>query len=190
MSVIFFRPFYGFIVPYVRRGIILGVGNILLGISVVATGFASSYPFIMVTRVLGGVGTSPQHPVGSTALASYFGKARGRALAFHSTAANLGSLVAPIFAAVLVAHIGWRAIFWIVGIPSILMGVACLALRDTIRLNPAQIQKSKLAPMGLGRLQALSQEQKHSADLVGLDGRRRRPRPWHQRNLHRAPFHQ
>jgi len=78
----------------------------------------------MVTRVLGGVGTSPQHPVGSTALASYFGKARGRALAFHTTAANLGSLVAPIVAAVLVAHIvGGR--FLDVGIPSILMGIAC-----------------------------------------------------------------
>ena len=144
----FLQAFYGFIVPYVRRGVILGVGNILLGISVVATGFATSYPFLMVTRVLGGIGTSPQHPVGSTALASYFGKARGRALAFHSTAANLGSLVAPIAAAVLVTQIGWRAIFWIVGIPSIIMGIACLALRDTIRLNPAQIQKSKLAPVG------------------------------------------
>ena len=73
----FLQAFFGFIVPYVRRGVLLGVGNILLGISVVATGFASSYPFIMVTRVLGGIGTSPQHPVGSTALASYFGKAAG-----------------------------------------------------------------------------------------------------------------
>lgn len=144
----FLQAFYGFIVPYVRRGVILGVGNILLGLSVVATGFANSYPFIMITRVLGGIGTSPQHPVGSTALASYFGAARGRALAFHSTAANLGSLVAPIVAAILITHIGWRGIFWIVGIPSILMGLACLALRDQIRLNPAQIQKSKLTPMG------------------------------------------
>ena len=145
----FLQAFYGFVVPYLRRGIILGIGNILLGISVVATGFATSYPYLMITRVLGGIGTSPQHPVGSTALASYFGKARGRALAFHSTAANLGSLVAPIVAAVSIAYVGWRGIFWIVGIPSILMGFACLALRDTIRLNPSQINKSRLTPMGL-----------------------------------------
>jgi FSR family fosmidomycin resistance protein-like MFS transporter len=144
----FLQAFYGFVVPYLRRGIILGIGNILLGISVVATGFATSYPYLMITRVLGGIGTSPQHPVGSTALASYFGKARGRALAFHSTAANLGSLVAPIVAAVSIAYVGWRGIFWIVGIPSILMGFACLALRDTIRLNPSQINKSRLTPMG------------------------------------------
>lgn len=144
----FLQAFYGFIVPYVRRGVILGVGNILLGLSVVTTGFATSYSYLMITRVLGGIGTSPQHPVGSTALASYFGKARGRALAFHSTAANLGSLVAPIVAAVLIAYVGWRGIFWIVGIPSILMGFACLDLRDTIRLNPSQIKESRLTPMG------------------------------------------
>ena len=142
------QAFYGFVVPYVRRGIILGAGNILLGLSVVATGFASSYPYIMVTRVFGGIGTSPQHPVGSTVLASYFGKARGRALAFHSTAANMGSLAAPIIAALLIAHVGWRGIFWIAGIPSVLMGLSCLVLRDTIRLNPSQVTKSRLTPMG------------------------------------------
>jgi len=144
----FLQAFFGFIVPYVRRGVILGVGNILLGVSVVATGFASSYPYLMATRVLGGIGSSPQHPVGSTALASYFGKARARALAFHSTAANLGSLIAPIVAAALIGYVGWRGIFWIVGIPSILMGIACLTLRDTIRLNPSQIKKSRLTPLG------------------------------------------
>jgi MFS transporter, FSR family, fosmidomycin resistance protein len=142
------QAFYGFVVPYVRRGIILGAGNILLGLSVVATGFASSYPYIMVTRVFGGIGTSPQHPVGSTVLASYFGKARGRALAFHSTAANMGSLAAPIIAALLIAHVGWRGIFWIAGIPSVLMGLSCLVLRDTIRLNPSQVTKSRRTPMG------------------------------------------
>src|SRR4029453_10349022 len=31
---------YGFVVPYVRRGGILGVGNFLLGLSVVSSGFA------------------------------------------------------------------------------------------------------------------------------------------------------
>src|SRR6266700_2091429 len=33
---------YGFVVPYVRRGVILGVGNCLLGLSVAAAGCASN----------------------------------------------------------------------------------------------------------------------------------------------------
>src|SRR5438128_4736303 len=86
-----FQALYGFIVPYVRRGVILGVGNCVLGLSVVGSGFASSYHQFFATRLLGGLGSSPQHPVGSRLLASYFGSARGRALAFHSTAGQMGS---------------------------------------------------------------------------------------------------
>src|SRR5207249_4963689 len=94
-----FQALYGFIVPYVRRGVILGLGNCVLGLSVVASGFASSYQHFFTTRLLGGVGSSPQHPIGSSMLASYFGSARGRALAFHSTAGQMGSLLAPLLAA-------------------------------------------------------------------------------------------
>src|SRR6266498_4710112 len=86
-----FQALYGFVVPYVRRGVILGIGNCVLGLSVVASGFASSYHQFFATRLLGGLGSSPQHPVGSSVLASHFGAARGRMLAFHSTAGQLGS---------------------------------------------------------------------------------------------------
>src|ERR1700752_2878053 len=34
---------FGFVVPYFRRGVILGVGNCLLGLSVAASGFASTF---------------------------------------------------------------------------------------------------------------------------------------------------
>ena len=38
-----FQAAYGFVVPYVRRGVILGVGNCVLGLSVAAAGFASNF---------------------------------------------------------------------------------------------------------------------------------------------------
>src|SRR5262244_829379 len=94
-----FQGLYGFVVPYARRGVILGVGNCLLGLSVIASGFATSYSHFFTTRLLGGVGGSPQHPVGSSILASHFPGARGRALAFHSTAGQMGGVVAPILGA-------------------------------------------------------------------------------------------
>src|SRR6516225_4764980 len=90
---------YGFVVPYFQRGVILGMGNCLLGFSVIATGFASSFSHFFTTRLIGGIGSSPQHPVGSSMLASHYGNARGRILAFHSTAGQIGSLVAPLLAA-------------------------------------------------------------------------------------------
>src|SRR5919201_4435415 len=38
-----FQAAYGFVVPYVRRGVILGVGNCLLGLYVAAAGVPSPY---------------------------------------------------------------------------------------------------------------------------------------------------
>ena len=61
-----FQAGYGFVVPYVRRGVILGVGNCLLGLSVAASGFAYNFNHFFTARLVGGIGSSPQHPVGSS----------------------------------------------------------------------------------------------------------------------------
>ncbi len=139
---------YGFIVPRIKRAVILGVGNIALGLSVLATGLATNYPFVLFTRLLGGVGSSPQHPVGSTMLATYYGEARGRVLALHTIVGNIGTLLAPILAGVLLVYMGWRAVFWIVGVPSILIGIAYFLFSDIVRPSAAHIRKSKLSYEG------------------------------------------
>ena len=143
-----FQALYGFVVPYVRRGVILGVGNCVLGLSVVASGFASSFQQFFATRLLGGLGSSPQHPVGSSILASHFGTARGRMLAFHSTAGQLGSLVAPLLAALLITWLGWRGVFWTVGALATFMGLICFVFRDSLRTASPDKPQSRLTPLG------------------------------------------
>ena len=139
---------YGFIVPYLRRGVILGIGNCLLGLSVVATGFASTFNHFFTTRLIGGIGSSPQHPVGSSMLASHFGAARGRALAFHTTAGQIGGLLAPLIAALLVTWFGWRGVFWLVGALTTIVGLICFVFRDSLRDANQDKPKSRLAPVG------------------------------------------
>src|SRR4026207_2479141 len=51
---------YGFIVPYLPRGVILGIGNCLLGLSVVATGFASTFNHFFTARLIRGIGSRLQ----------------------------------------------------------------------------------------------------------------------------------
>jgi MFS family permease len=139
---------YGFIVPYFRRGVILGVGNCLLGLSVAAAGFASTFNHFFTARLIGGIGSSPQHPVGSSMLASHFGSARGRILAFHSTSGQIGSLVAPLLAAVLVTQMSWRGVFWLVGALATAAGMICFVFRDTLRTATQDKPKSRLVPVG------------------------------------------
>lgn len=143
-----FQSLYGFVVPYVRRGVILGAGNCLLGLSVVASGFASNFNHFFTARLIGGIGSSPQHPVGSSMLASHFASARGRALAFHSTAGQMGALVAPLLAALAITWLGWRGVLWTVGALATVMGMICFVFRDSLRTASAGQAKSRRTPAG------------------------------------------
>lgn len=142
------QALYGFMVPYVKRAVILGTGNIIVGLSVLATGFASSYPFVLATRTISGVGSSAQHPVGSTMLATHYPEARGRILAFHTTIGNVGSLLAPILAGLLLLYVDWRSVFWIVGGISFLTGVPYFLFRDTVKPAPLEGSRRKRAAQG------------------------------------------
>jgi len=132
---------YGFVTQYVKRSIILGVGNIVMGISTMFMGATTSLGPMIGLRALNGAGSSPQHPVGSTMLATYFPKARGRALALHGTAGNLGQAIAPMLAAALIHFFDWRVAFVVVGIPSVLMGLSFLWLRDRVQVAPSTTGK-------------------------------------------------
>lgn len=139
---------YGFVVPYVKRAVILGTGNIIVGLSVLATGFAYNYPFVLTTRTISGVGSSPQHPVGSTMLATHYPEARGRILAFHTTIGNVGSLLAPIIAGLLLIYVDWRSVFWIIGGISFLTGVPYFLFHETVKPAPLEGGRRKRAAQG------------------------------------------
>ena len=83
-------------------------------------------------------------------LASHFGAARGRALAFHSTAGQLGGLLAPLLAALLIAELGWRGVFWTVGTLATVMGMICFVFRDNLHAVATDKSKSRLTPLGWG----------------------------------------
>src|SRR5581483_5660704 len=124
---------YGVIAQYVKRSIILGAGNTLLGLASIATSTVTGFPQLVFWRAMAGAGSSPQHPVGSTILSTYFGASRGRALGLHNTAGNVGTLIAPLLAAVMLAVFDWRIVVIIIGIPSVFIGLSYFWLRDVVR---------------------------------------------------------
>ena len=148
----FLQATYGFMVPYVKRAVILGTGNIIMGFAVLATGFASSYSHVLWTRVLSGIGASAQHPVGSTMLATHFPEARARSLALDNTLGTVGSVLAPLVAGFLLIYVDWRTIFWIVGGVSFLTGIPYFIFRESVQPAGAsasdQRGKSGKAPQG------------------------------------------
>ena len=139
---------YGFLAAFMKRAVILGLGNVILGVSVFVHAFLGNYSQLLAARVFSSVGASAQNPMGNGILSVYFPKARGRALMLHHTAGNVGSFLAPAIAASLLLFMGWRQAFLILGAPSILMGVGYFLLRDRVP-SSARMGKKRAAQAGL-----------------------------------------
>ncbi|HTE87215.1 MAG TPA: MFS transporter, partial [Dehalococcoidia bacterium] len=132
---------YGFVTPFVQRTRLLGIGYIVMCAGTMLTGLSTSWGTLVGARVIMGLGGSGQHPVGASLLSSYFPKRRGSILALNSTIANVGTMLAPVVAAVAVTAIGWRHLMFLVAIPSVLIGVAYLFVKDRQRTQRTDAPK-------------------------------------------------
>ena len=121
---------YGFFAGFFRRTTLLGLGNVIVGVVAMLQYFVTSYTQLITARVAIDVGSSPQHPLGSSVLSRYFPKARGWALTFHHSAGNLGSFLGPALASLALLYMGWQTAFVVFGIPSVLMGLTLFFVGD------------------------------------------------------------
>jgi MFS transporter, FSR family, fosmidomycin resistance protein len=137
---------YGFLTPFVRRSHLLGLANVVMGLGNFATGVVGGYSGFVVARTVTSVGASAQHPVGASLLAGLFPRRRGTVLALNSSVANLGSLLAPAAAGLLLLVLGWRQIFVIVAILCLGVGAMYFVMRDRVGIagQPAS-RKARLA---------------------------------------------
>jgi FSR family fosmidomycin resistance protein-like MFS transporter len=126
---------YGFFAGFFKRTKILGTGNIVAGTVAMAQCLVHSYPQLLVARVGIDIGSSPQHPLGSSLLSRYFPKARGWALTIHLTAGNLGSFLGPALASIALLYMSWRSAVVVFGLTSVLMGLALFTIGDHTGAN-------------------------------------------------------
>lgn len=143
------QALYGFIAVFAKRAVILGSGNIVLGVATMVLGGVTTFPQMLVVKTIMGMGSSPQHPVGSTMLSTWFENARGKALGLHNTAGSIGTFIAPFVAGALILFMDWRLVVVILGIPSIILGLSYFALRDVVRAAPTGGRRA-LAKAGWG----------------------------------------
>jgi predicted MFS family arabinose efflux permease len=121
---------YGFLTPFFSRCKLLGFGNLGIALGTLMSGLAPSYPALIVARGVASIGSSAQHPVGYSILASYFPKNRGAVMALNTSISNVGTLVATPLATALLLVMGWRQIFFVVTIASVVMGLVYFLFRD------------------------------------------------------------
>lgn len=117
-----------------RRAALLG-SLLLLGLATCAIGFVDTLPALAAWRFLAGFGVGGALPTATTAAAE-FSPARHRTMAVTATitCVPLGGMVAGLFAAQVLPAFGWRALFWIGGVPPVaLAAVLFLVLPESPR---------------------------------------------------------
>ena len=126
-----FALFYTFAgIPLARiadtrsRTMLIAVGLAAWSALTAMSGFARSFIQLALARVGVGVGEAAASPASYSLIADYFPpERRSRALAVYSIGSNAGMLVGLSIGGIIAEHFGWRAAFFIVGAPGLLMAV-------------------------------------------------------------------
>src|SRR5579859_5355105 len=162
---------YGFLTRFIRRSQLLGVANLVMGLGTLATGVVSGFPGLVVARTVTSVGASAQHPVGASLLAGMYPRRRGTILALNSSVANIGSLLAPLVAGLLLLVMGWRQIFLVVSVLCLVVGAVYFVLRDRVGVvNQSTSRKARLADSKRSYLRVLRNRNIMIVALVQMVG--------------------
>jgi ABC-type branched-subunit amino acid transport system ATPase component len=120
-----------------RRTLVAGISATLAGIATLLTAGARTPGQLAVTRFATGAGQSSILPVHYALLADGYPVAsRVRVLGLHSLAPTVAALVTPAIAGGIAGVASWRTVFVVLAVPSVLLGLGTLLLREPSRGGP------------------------------------------------------
>jgi MFS family permease len=114
------------------RLIAVGVG--VWGAATFLSGLARSYSQLFLARALVGIGEASYGPTATAMVSDLFPRARrGLVNGVFNAAIPLGGAVGVIVGGLVGSHLGWRAAFLVVGVPSLALAGLAWRLRDPPR---------------------------------------------------------
>ncbi|HSH95290.1 MAG TPA: MFS transporter [Roseimicrobium sp.] len=138
---------------------VYAIGFLVWSLSTAAMGFFGGFAIFFALRLLLGIGESVAYPATSRILAAnYPEERRGFANALIDAGSKIGPALSTLIGGLVVAHYGWRALFLIVGLGSLLWlipwlmlvpsekgsGSAGAAARETARADAAAVEWAQL----------------------------------------------
>ena len=115
-------------------------------------GTARSFGELFLARMGVGIGEAGCSPSAQSLIADYFRpEARGRAIATYQLGVPIGLLIGLAFGGYLADQVGWRAAFFVVGVPGLVLAVVTrLSLKEPPRgrLETGMRASTEVEPMG------------------------------------------
>ena len=129
---------FGRVADILGRKKIYGYEVLILAIGAIASAFSPNYTFLLVSRIVLGIGIGGDYPVSATIMSEYSGKrSRGKMVGLVFAMQGAGLVVGPLVAAALLAShvpdgIIWRILLGLGAVP----GLAVFYLRRQINETP------------------------------------------------------
>jgi branched-chain amino acid transport system ATP-binding protein len=116
-----------------RRRLVVFSG-VLAGAASFATGAAWAVWILVVLRLANGAGRLVNDPVHTSLISDYYPPVRrAEAFAFHRSAEPLGMVAAPLLVLALADLVSWRAFFFVVAIPAVLIALYAARLPEPLQ---------------------------------------------------------
>jgi MFS transporter, FSR family, fosmidomycin resistance protein len=109
--------------------LVLAIGTALSGLGYLIAGTSASFTLLVVALLVGGLGSSTQHPLASALVARAFAGPRSlKALGTYNFAGDIGKMSVPALASLLLVVMAWRPVVAILGFAGLVAAVAIYAL--------------------------------------------------------------
>jgi MFS transporter, Spinster family, sphingosine-1-phosphate transporter len=127
-------PVFGALGDRKSRPRLIAFGVACWSFATALSGFAIGYWSLLAARASVGVGEAAYVTIAPSLLSDYFpARQRGRVMAIFFCAIPVGSALGYVVGGLVDKHYGWRAAFFVAGIPGLLLAALCLLLRDPPR---------------------------------------------------------
>lgn len=144
-------PVFGSLGDRRSRPRLIALGVACWSFATALSGFAINFLTLFAARAAVGVGEAAYVTIAPSLLADYFPvRQRGRVMAIFFCAIPVGSALGYVVGGLVDKHYGWRAAFFVAGVPGLLLAALCLLLPDP----PRGIQDRAAGAAGAGESQA------------------------------------
>jgi MFS family permease len=127
-------PVFGALGDRRSRPRLIAFGVACWSVATALSGLAGGYVWLFAARASVGIGEAAYGTIAPSLLSDYFPVAqRGRVMAIFFCAIPVGSALGYMVGGGVGAHFGWRAAFFVAGIPGLALALLCLSLKDPPR---------------------------------------------------------
>jgi MFS transporter, Spinster family, sphingosine-1-phosphate transporter len=148
-------PIFGALGDRISRPRLIAVGVAIWSFATALSGFAVNYLTLLAARAAVGVGEASYVTIAPSLLSDLFPlRQRGRVMAIFFCAIPVGSALGYVVGGLVDKHYGWRAAFFVAGIPGLVLASLCLLLRDPPRGVQEEVSTAGAAGTGAPRIGA------------------------------------